>query len=151
MNTASSLYSTVGGGQENTANGGWSTLGGGNLSTAHGHYSSILGGLENQTGIPGVPGDEGRFSAIGGGYQNRIEGQLGAVAGGQGKLAGRIIRIGHIGYVEMFDIITAFSALEMALNDLGYEFGAGSGIAAVQKVFMDNDYPGSRKQEKIYG
>jgi aspartate aminotransferase-like enzyme len=72
------------------------------------------------------------------------------IAGGQGKLAGKIIRIGHIGYVEMFDLIAAFSALEMALNKLGYQFRAGSGIAAVQKVFMDNNYLDNLKIGKEY-
>ena len=49
-------------------------------------------------------------------------------------------RIGHIGYVEMFDIIIAFAALEMALKDLGYDFIPGAGITAVQKAFMENNY-----------
>ena len=62
------------------------------------------------------------------------------IAGGQGKLKGKIIRIGHIGYVEMFDLITAFAALEMALNDLGYDFEPGAGITAVQKTLMKNNY-----------
>jgi len=62
------------------------------------------------------------------------------VAGGQAKLKGKIVRIGHIGYVGMFDIITAFAALEMALDDQGYKFSPGAGIAAVQKYFMENSY-----------
>jgi len=62
------------------------------------------------------------------------------IAGGQGKLAGKIIRIGHIGYVGMFDIVMAFSALEMALADLGYKFETGAGVSGVQKVFMQNNY-----------
>jgi len=62
------------------------------------------------------------------------------VAGGQGKLKGKIFRIGHIGYVGMFDLITAFSALEMALADLGYDMEPGAGITAVQKTFMENNY-----------
>jgi aspartate aminotransferase-like enzyme len=62
------------------------------------------------------------------------------IAGGQGKIKGKIIRIGHIGYVGMFDLITAFAALEMALNDLGYDFEPGAGITAVQKALMENNY-----------
>jgi len=61
------------------------------------------------------------------------------IAGGQGKLAGRIIRIGHIGYVDMFDLIVVFAALEMALNDLGYKSKTSTGVAAVQEVFMRNN------------
>jgi serine---pyruvate transaminase len=62
------------------------------------------------------------------------------ITGGQGKLAGKIIRIGHLGYVGMFDIIIAFSALEMALSDLGFKFKTGAALSAVQEVFMHNNY-----------
>jgi serine---pyruvate transaminase len=62
------------------------------------------------------------------------------ITGGQGKLTGKIIRIGHIGYVGIFDIVVAFSAMEMALSDLGYKFKVGSAVSAVQEVFMKNNY-----------
>ena len=62
------------------------------------------------------------------------------IAGGQGRMAGKIIRIGHLGYVGMFDIITAISALEMTLAGLGHKFDAGAGIIAAQKVFNKNNY-----------
>ncbi len=62
------------------------------------------------------------------------------IAGGQGKITGKIIRIGHLGYVGMFDVITAVSALEMTLADLGYDFEIGAGITAAQKVFSENNY-----------
>ena len=62
------------------------------------------------------------------------------IAGGQGKMAGKIIRIGHLGYVGMFDVITAISALEMTLADLGYKFETGAGLTAAQKVFSENNY-----------
>jgi len=62
------------------------------------------------------------------------------IAGGQGKLSGKIIRIGHLGYFGMFDIIIAISALEMALQELGYKFEVGSGITEVQKTFTENNY-----------
>lgn len=62
------------------------------------------------------------------------------IAGGQGKLAGKIIRIGHIGYVGMFDIVMVLSALEMALADLGYKFETGAAVSGAQRVFMQNNY-----------
>jgi aspartate aminotransferase-like enzyme len=37
-----------------------------------------------------------------------------------------------------FDIITALSALEMTLMDLGYKFEAGAGIKAAQTVLKEN-------------
>ena len=64
------------------------------------------------------------------------------IAGGQGKIKGKIIRIGHLGYVGMFDVITAISALEMTLVDLGYDFKIGAGITAAQKIFSENNYLG---------
>jgi aspartate aminotransferase-like enzyme len=56
------------------------------------------------------------------------------VAGGQAKLKGAIFRIAHLGYMGEFDIITAISALEMALNDLGYQAELGSGLKAAEEV-----------------
>jgi serine---pyruvate transaminase len=62
------------------------------------------------------------------------------IAGGQGKLSGKIIRIGHLGYFGMFDVIIAISALEMTLEELGFKFEIGSGITAAEKIFMENNY-----------
>jgi len=58
------------------------------------------------------------------------------VAGGQGHLKGKIIRIGHIGYSDAFDVIVAMSALEMALRKSGVEVQAGAGTSAAQNVLM---------------
>ncbi len=62
------------------------------------------------------------------------------IAGGQGKLKGKIFRMAHLGYFGIFDAIIAISALEMALKDLGYKFEIGAGITEVEKVFMENNY-----------
>ncbi|MCD5384055.1 alanine--glyoxylate aminotransferase family protein [candidate division WOR-3 bacterium] len=56
------------------------------------------------------------------------------VAGGQEHLKGKIIRIAHLGWMETFDIITAISALEMALLDLGYSVELGKGVKAAEEV-----------------
>jgi aspartate aminotransferase-like enzyme len=42
------------------------------------------------------------------------------VAGGQDQLAGKIIRVAHLGYYDRFDVMMALNAVEMALTDLGY-------------------------------
>lgn len=48
---------------------------------------------------------------------------------------GEFFRIAHLGYMGGFDIITALSALEMTLLDLGYDkFQAGASVAAAQKI-----------------
>ncbi len=62
------------------------------------------------------------------------------IAGGQGKLKGKIFRIGHLGWFGIFDTIIAISALEMTLKDLGYGFDFGEGVAEAQKVFYENSY-----------
>lgn len=62
------------------------------------------------------------------------------IAGGQDHLKGKIARIAHCGYFGGFDIITALTALEMALRDLGYDIpGApGAGAGAAQLVFAEH-------------
>jgi len=59
------------------------------------------------------------------------------IAGGQGKLKGRIARVAHCGYFGAFDIIVTISALEMTLRELGHEAEPGAGVAAAQRVFSD--------------
>lgn len=61
------------------------------------------------------------------------------IAGGQDDYAGRIIRVGHLGYFGEFDIITTLAGLEMTLTELGYEFERGAGIKAAETVFMECD------------
>jgi aspartate aminotransferase-like enzyme len=58
------------------------------------------------------------------------------LAGGQGKLRGQIMRIGHMGYMNEFDIVTALAGLELALTGLGYRPPApGIGAARAVGVF----------------
>ena len=59
------------------------------------------------------------------------------IAGGQGKLKGRIARVAHCGYFGAFDIVVTISALEMVLRELGHEAEPGAGVAAAQRVFAD--------------
>ncbi len=57
------------------------------------------------------------------------------VAGGQGRLKGRIVRIAHCGYYGAFDILVALAALEMALLELGADVEPGAAAGAAQRVF----------------
>ena len=57
--------------------------------------------------------------------------------GGQKSLRGKLLRIGHCGYVGRFDMLRAFAALESALMDARYKFEAGASLAAVQKSLTD--------------
>ena len=56
------------------------------------------------------------------------------IAGGQGKLSGRIARIGHCGYYDYRDIVTTIGALEIVLDGLGHPVELGAGLRAAQAV-----------------
>jgi serine---pyruvate transaminase len=55
-----------------------------------------------------------------------------SVQGGQDQMKGKLVRIGHMGDLSPFDMLTAISALEMGLRHCGMEFRTGAGVAAVQ-------------------
>jgi aspartate aminotransferase-like enzyme len=50
--------------------------------------------------------------------------------GGQGRLRGKIVRIGHIGYIDVNDVATALSALEQALVEAGADVERGAAVPA---------------------
>ena len=60
------------------------------------------------------------------------------VSGGQDSLAGKIIRIAHLGWMDTSDIIVVISALEMALLELGYSVELGKGLKAAEEVFGES-------------
>lgn len=60
------------------------------------------------------------------------------IIGGQDELEGKIFRLAHIGYCDRFDIVTAISGLELALNELGHKVEFGKGLGAVLGVFADD-------------
>jgi serine---pyruvate transaminase len=64
------------------------------------------------------------------------------IAGGQGVLAEKIVRIGHCGYYDYRDIVTTIGALEIVLDGLGHPVELGAGLAAVQRVLADAGLPG---------
>jgi aspartate aminotransferase-like enzyme len=57
------------------------------------------------------------------------------VAGGQGKLSGKIIRISHMGYVDAVDTLGVIAALEHALKRMGHRVELGAGVTAFQKAY----------------
>jgi aspartate aminotransferase-like enzyme len=57
------------------------------------------------------------------------------IANGQGDLKGKIFRIGHIGWFDVFDITTALAALELALADLGAGVEPGAAVTAALEAF----------------
>ncbi|MCX8030632.1 MAG: alanine--glyoxylate aminotransferase family protein [Thermodesulfovibrionales bacterium] len=57
-------------------------------------------------------------------------------AGGQDRAKGKIFRLAHLGYSDIFDIIVGISAVEMVLKSLGYPVELGKGVAKVQELMM---------------
>jgi serine---pyruvate transaminase len=55
--------------------------------------------------------------------------------GGRGALAGKLVRIGHIGYVDVFDVTAALTALEQVLAGLGADVERGVAAAAALEAF----------------
>ena len=58
------------------------------------------------------------------------------ITGGQDELKGKIFRIGHMGYVNEFDIVLAISAVEKILHENGYKIEFGKGVSRVQEILM---------------
>jgi len=58
------------------------------------------------------------------------------VAGGQGRLKGRIFRLGHLGSVTTDDILAAIGVLEAVAIDQGLDVRAGEAVAAAQRALV---------------
>jgi len=59
-------------------------------------------------------------------------------AGGQDKLKGKVFRIAHLGYADIFDVITAVSGIEMTLKVLGHPVKLGAGVAAAEEALLED-------------
>jgi aspartate aminotransferase-like enzyme len=57
------------------------------------------------------------------------------IANGQGELKGKIFRLGHIGWFDVFDITTQIAAVELVLADLGAEVERGVAVTAALEAF----------------
>ena len=58
------------------------------------------------------------------------------IANGQGSMKGQIFRLAHLGYYDIADLFAVFAALEIALLKLGQNVELGSGVRAVQEVYL---------------
>lgn len=56
------------------------------------------------------------------------------IAGGQGKLAGKTLRVGHLGDVDVTDILAVMSVLEEVLPTVGLAVTTGTGVAAAERA-----------------
>jgi aspartate aminotransferase-like enzyme len=57
------------------------------------------------------------------------------LAPGQAHLKGKIFRIGHIGWFDIFDITTALSAVELSLTELGADIERGVAVARAFEAY----------------
>jgi serine---pyruvate transaminase len=59
------------------------------------------------------------------------------IAGGQGELKGKIFRIGHIGWFDIFDITTSLAALELVLADAGADVERGVAVTRALESYAE--------------
>jgi len=86
----------------------------------------------NATTAVWTPGDSS------GKITKHIEKRYGVkIAGGQGTLKGKIVRIGHLGAYFEGDMYTVVTAFEATLNDLGVAKTFGGGVEALRAVYAD--------------
>ncbi len=57
------------------------------------------------------------------------------LAGGHGPLKQTVFRIGHIGYYDVFDIVTSLAAVELGLTQLGADVEPGAAVARALEAF----------------
>jgi len=57
------------------------------------------------------------------------------LVGGQGDLKGKIFRVGHIGWFDVFDITTALAGIELGLVEAGVEIERGAAVSAALEAY----------------
>jgi len=66
--------------------------------------------------------------------------ELGLVVGeGQGKLAGKIFRIGHLGAVHEDDVVATVEVLERGLEANGHAVTRGAALTAAQRAMESSE------------
>jgi serine---pyruvate transaminase len=63
------------------------------------------------------------------------------IANGQGALKGKIFRLGHIGWFDVFDITTQLAAVEIVLAELGAGIERGASVTAALDAFEQSTTP----------
>jgi aspartate aminotransferase-like enzyme len=60
------------------------------------------------------------------------------IANGQGDLKGKLFRIGHIGWFDIFDITSALAAVELVLTDAGAEIERGVAVTRALEAWAEH-------------
>jgi len=58
-----------------------------------------------------------------------------SLGAGLNKVAGKVFRIGHLGWLNEIMVLQALGGVEMAMRDVGIPFQAGSGVGAAVEYF----------------
>jgi len=64
-----------------------------------------------------------------------------SLGSGLGKVAGKVFRIGHLGWLNETMVLQALGGTEMALRDAGISFKAGSGVGAAVEYYTESREP----------
>ncbi|MFN0262917.1 aminotransferase class V-fold PLP-dependent enzyme [Tepidamorphus sp. 3E244] len=62
-----------------------------------------------------------------------------SLGSGLSKVAGKVFRIGHLGWLNEIMVLQAVAAAEMAMKDTGINIELGSGVAAAQAHFIGSN------------
>ena len=60
-----------------------------------------------------------------------------SLGAGLNKVAGKVFRIGHLGWLNEIMVLQALGGVEMAMRDVGIPFQAGAGVGAAVEHFTD--------------
>ena len=63
------------------------------------------------------------------------------IGAGQGKMAGKMFRVGHLGYVTDGDVVQILWAMERALEDLDIAPYDGRGLAGAARFLSEEAVP----------
>ena len=61
-----------------------------------------------------------------------------SLGGGLGEVAGKVFRIGHLGWLNEAMVLQALGGAEMAMRDASIAFAPGSGVGAAVSYFTDH-------------
>ena len=61
-----------------------------------------------------------------------------SLGAGLNKVAGKVFRVGHLGWLNEIMVLQSLGGVEMAMRDVGIPFEPGAGVGAAVKHFTDN-------------
>ena len=71
-----------------------------------------------------------------------------SLGAGLSKVAGKVFRIGHLGWLNELMVMQALVGSEMAMRDVGIDIVAGSGVGAAEEYYRLSAEPVSLQDAK---